>query len=111
METEDADHLSFFMIKGQIAVNRLTETQICFIMNQVKNLCIEVAVQMSTVWSRQAEKCRKGNHRRMSPEGVQEHGVTGNTCSTPSQEEALLLSMRFICDSAYDFLLKGWKKR
>ena len=37
------------------------------------------------------------------------YGVIGNTCGTPSQEEALLLSMKFVCDSAYDFLLKGRK--
>ena len=34
------------------------------------------------------------------------HGVAGNTCGTPSQEEALLLSMNFVCDSAYDFLFE-----
>ena len=34
------------------------------------------------------------------------YGVIGNTCGTPSQEEALLLSMNFVCDSAYDFLFE-----
>ena len=32
--------------------------------NLIKNLCIEVAMQMSNIGSRQTENYMKGNHRR-----------------------------------------------
>ena len=52
--------------------------------------------------------------RQPSPNGMSDHGVMRNTYNTPSYEEALLLTFdKFVCDSAYDFLLKGrkrWKK-
>ena len=43
--------------------------------------------------------------------GITIYGVIGNTYNTPSYEEALLLTFdKFVCDSAYDFLLKGRKR-
>lgn len=53
----------------------LTNIQNRSIINPIKNLCIEVAVQMSTVRSRQAMKYGKGNHRRIFRKGT--YGIWG----------------------------------
>lgn len=41
-------------------------------------------MHQSNVWSWQAKKHKKGNHRRKKETAVLFLGVTGNTCGTPS---------------------------
>ena len=50
----------------------------------IKNLCIEVAMQMSNSGSRQTMNWMKGNHRRRKYLAKYDPGVIGNTYNTPT---------------------------